>query len=393
MPATKLRKFIVLLAGVLLVMLLAGTAFSADTIQTKSSADARQLSLSLNDAIKMAHENNSRIKLAKINYDNAVIDVDVAHDISKKLGRVEDYGLSMDSALAREFNERDKKDARTMAENNYRAALEAIDLSIRKMYFDLLAAQETQKAKQAALARAQEQQKNAQAAYKAGTVAKTDVLQADAAVASARADLVVASNNLVTLRMKLCKELGLPVGTQIVLTDKLDNVNNVDETLEKALQEAEKNRLDLQNAAISLDNAKARLKAVSDVYGSRHYMAQKAALGVQKADIDYNDTKQTVQTDITTALLNLQAAEQGYRALNQAVTAAQESLRLAKLRYQVGAANSFEVTAAAEKLADLEAKQISALETYQIARATLNTLKVTALTTSSSSTSSTGTGN
>jgi outer membrane protein len=93
-----------------------------------------------------------------------------------------------------------------------------IAFQVRQAYFQLLTAQQLQQVAADAVRVSEAQLKQAQNTFEAGTAPKLDVVQATAALESARVDLLRAENSTDIAEASLAIQLGLPAGADLRLT-------------------------------------------------------------------------------------------------------------------------------------------------------------------------------
>lgn len=342
----------------------------------KGTDEARVLSLE--EAMQLAMQNNYQIKLEAQKKKQAEINLSEAHDTAKRLDKLyNDNGMDVNTALGRYVSEKEKQISLDNADRSYQIAVERIKLQIRQEYLGLLQREDAVNAYQVALNRAKEQLKNAQAAYKVGTIAKNELLAAEAMMNKAQADLLGARTEYDIARMSLCKDLGLDISTNI----KLQRVNNLlssetvnlDQMLEKALSE----RLDLKMAIDAIKLAQENYEVTKKYTAPNTYMSKRAEVNIEMAKITADNTRQGVLLEVTSNYNKMQTAAEKYKALDSVSKSQAESYRLSQMRFKVGVATALDVNASLEQLTNAELARIQAQYAYEMARESfLASLKV-----------------
>jgi outer membrane protein len=137
-------------------------------------------------------------------------------------------------------------------------------------YWDLVSAQEQVKAMQETLEAAQQLYEDNRKQERAGTLAPLDVLAAQAQVASAQRDLIVAQSNFqqqeLALKMFFSKEITDALGdAQIVATDPLPNPQESDiPPLDEAMSTSERNRPEVSQAQATVMNDQLAVKVTQN---------------------------------------------------------------------------------------------------------------------------------
>lgn len=330
--------------------------------------------LSLEDALKLAEENNAAIKKADIELEKSKIKLIQAKNAFKDINDAEDspsgYMLSTFEAKGQVIiGQKAAEAGNQLAQKACDVAYEQIKLLIKKKYYAVLEAQDTVKVKESALKRAQKQLDTASASFKAGVVAKNDVLQAEMGLAKARADLAAARNAYMLAVIDLNREIGLDVNTQLQLTTKVDKKDILGEVdLQQYIDEALKNRLDIARDQAALDVAKISYDTAVSYTAPNTYVSRLAKLDMDSAARNLEETSKGVAYEVTQAYLNVQAAAEGLEFMEKAAEHARENLRLAETRYQVGVGTSMEVLNALVNSDEMETARVQALYRYNLAK-------------------------
>lgn len=262
---------------------------------------------------------------------------------------------------------------------------------------------------------AQAQVQTAQALYdqaanmkSAGMVAGIDVLRAQVELQSQQQRLLVAQNEYDKQMLSLARVVGLPMGQQFKLADKIPSPQPVPITFEDALKRAYEMRSDYHQAQSSLRAAElSKRSAEAQRYpsigfngnygtvgiapGDSHgtftaalgleipiYQGGKISADVQLAEAQrktredqLDDLRQRIEFEIRSAFLDVNAATKQLDVATSALGVAREQVAQSKDRFAAGVTNNVEVVQAQEQLAAAEENYISSLFAHNIAKLNL----------------------
>jgi len=371
---------------------------SADTDKTSEN---KPLKLSLEDAIKLAEENNQQVKLANLALEKAKLGREQYTRQDKKTKKLEDdikkaieWWRSLDDAERQAYLEQgftppvdpgissnfeytysmnllDKQTeiAVKLAEAGIDVTLKGIRFGVEAAYYGALSARDNKLLAEAALQRQQEMLKIAEAKYKAGTAAKNEVLDAQVQLAKAETELLKAKSQEEKAYINLKKLLGLPQNKQIELTDSFD-YKPVDfkVTLDELIVEALKNRIDIISAEGNYEIAKLDFDLNKQVYPSNTYIYKEKEHTMEEARIKLEDTKAAVEAEVRQIWLDFEEAKANIPVLDKALELAEESLRIAKISYKAGIVRNVDVVAAEEGLKQIQLQRAGAIYNYNLAR-------------------------
>lgn len=300
--------------------------------------------------------------------------------------------------------------------NSADLALEETKQSIRLQatadYYRILQCRNLISVQQDAVNTLQQHLNNVNAQYGVGTVAKSDVLASQVQLANAQQSLVTAQNNYNIAIATLNNVIGLPTDTaldihdqlkyekyNLVLTDCTNYAlqNRADgaaaryavKKAEAAVQTARAGYQPTVNAAISKsiagedafgtnhdssDSWSAGISASWNIFdnGVTHANVKAADAALHKAQETAAQTDETIQLDVRTAYLNLQAAEKNIQTTSTAVTQAEEDYKIAQVRYSAGVGTNLDVMDAEEKLTSARTNYYTALYNYNTSKASLD---------------------
>lgn len=128
--------------------------------------------------------------------------------------------------------------------------------SVQEAYYALVRAQELARVSQEDVELREEQLARSEALYNLGSVARSDVLQAQVNLATSRREFIAAENDIAKQRANLCLMVGIPVNSPLQVAPPARPEERVPDAGEEALtQEALRNRPDLAQSRLDLESA------------------------------------------------------------------------------------------------------------------------------------------
>ncbi|MFB3918290.1 MAG: TolC family protein [Terriglobales bacterium] len=306
--------------------------------------------------------------------------------------------------------------------NNYRSAGENVRASqfslqdardlvvlvVGGTYIEVVSSAARVEAVQAQVITAQGLYQQAVDMKRAGTVAGIDVLRAQVELQVQQQRLVAAENDFEKLKLTLLREIGLPVGQQIILTDKMPYAPAPAINLEELIQRAYRSRGDYQAMIASRRAAElARKAAVGEGLPSIQLNADYGTLGntpgnshgtftsaaalkvplfqggkvraeIQQADAllrqreaEAEDMRGRIEFEVRSALLDVNAASRQVDVARSSVDLATQQLQQARDRFAAGVTNNIEVVQAQEALATTNENYVSSLFAHNFAKLSL----------------------
>ena len=317
--------------------------------------------------------------------------------------RAFDGGTTSFLALAERFY---KKSSDELMKDQFNKVI----LDSMSLYFDMVSAQSNLSAKLHALEQAKANMDLAEKYFKAGTGTKFDVIQAEARLARAQQGLVTAETGYRISQINLTEHLNLPLLTPInIAFDEVQNFKLIDESMkiDEFLQISHeknpriKSRLNLRKGAVKegLSKVGAFLPDVdlyadfsgtgeefSDLFGvttmgvqldyqigkglgvSHVAEVMKAKAQVEQAKLEYEKEKISIEKDLRLAFIQYQESKSLLQAANLELSAAKESLRISRLRYENGIEIFSNLVEKEAELADAEQSLIDSLTSYNLAQ-------------------------
>ena len=404
------------------------------TVSTGSVSAASTVQLNLEDAVQMALENNRNIKSALADVDVAKWNLSkyrrqtgVTLSLSSAANHVNDT-LAQNHNLANtyytnsasasiplyNFSLRSGIEAAGYGLNSADVTLENTKQAIRYQatadYYNILNYKNLIKVQEDTVRAYQEHLDNVNAQYRVGTVAKSDVLSSQVNLANAQQALTTAQNNYDIAVATLNNVIGLPTDTVLEIDEELKHPS-YNLNLEDCTTYALNNRADGAAAYYAVKQAEAGINtARAGWYPTVTASASKAIEGKKEFKTDNGNTwllgataswnifdngvtaasvhnaeaslvkaqealkaqDETIQLDVRTALLNLQAAEKNIGTMETAVKQAEEDLKIANVRYSAGVGTNLDVMDATEKMTAARTNYNTALYNYNVNKAALD---------------------
>ncbi|HSU97306.1 MAG TPA: TolC family protein, partial [Gemmatimonadaceae bacterium] len=250
----------------------------------------------------------------------------------------------------------------------------------------------------------------AQAQLDAGTGIALDVTRAQAQLASTRAGLINSRAARDRTLIALARALNVPARTPLVLTDSLGGMDTTAVTMDEAAatERALQNRPDLLQAQARIAAAQQAVSAIRAEYLptvslvaddginglSVHHMLNTYEYGLQvsvpvldgfrrsgriqeqqglvrEAQVEQQDIRQQAAADVSTAILDLHAAEQQVQATREQLRLAEQEVSQARERFRAGVAGNADVITALLGLTTARTAVIDAQTNFQTARVAL----------------------
>jgi outer membrane protein TolC len=294
------------------------------------------------------------------------------------------------------------------AEYTYKDARDLVVLAVGFTYLQAIA-------DEARIETADAQVKTAQAFYNqatdqasAGTSADIDALRAKVQFQTQQQQLIQARNNFAIQKLAVARVIGLAPGQEFELTDKSPYQPFEGITVEDALKRAYTSRSDYQAATADVRAAELSRKAavagyfpslslnadygtagahpstatqVFDVHGSISipiFQGGSVRGEVLQADARLEESRDRlgnlraqIDSDVRTALLNLQSAADLVNVARSNIDLAEETLSQSHDRFSAGVTDTVEVVQSQETVASAHERYISSLYSYNLAKISL----------------------
>lgn len=323
--------------------------------------------LSLEQAKELALAHNPEIPLSQTAISKAQVGVSEARDMARQIETATTYELLQLKYVAPRGATMELR----MAEVNGEFTKKVILLTVETSYYNVLRAEAEVANKEKSLERAQEQLRLAKASFAVGAVAKSDVMAAQVGVTAGQVDLASAKNGLDKAMMNLANVLGRPIDEKYILTDEFSYSPLEELDLDDYIEELLTKDLAVVAAKEGLAVAEVQFQQASSIYPPHVFAHRQARYDRDRAVIQYDQAKKDLALNARQAYLDLKTAEQAYGLLAENVEYAEETARLAALRYEAGVATQLEMEKAFDQLRETEAQRLSMLYNYNLAKTQL----------------------
>ena len=294
------------------------------------------------------------------------------------------------------------------SEYSYKDARDLVVLVVGLTYLQAIADEARVETAEAQVKTAQALNDQASDQLKAGTSPAIDTLRTKVELPSRQQQLIQARNDLAIQKLKVARAIGLPPGQDFELTDKSPYQPLEGMTVEEALKRAYTSRSDFQAAMAEQRAAEfSRRAAVAGYFPSLAFNADygRGALhpststqvfdvrgtlnipifqgGSVHGDILQADARLTqsherlenlrarIDSDVRTALLNLQSSSELVDVARSNIELAEETLTQSRDRFSAGVTNSVEVVQSEQALASAHERYITSLFNHDSAKLSL----------------------
>jgi len=146
------------------------------------------------------------------------------------------------------------------ADLGHKSARADVRLATKRQFYSTVKAMWLAVVQARALKLARDDERRVRALFEVGSVSKSDLLKSQVRTASAQLDSTLADHDVITQRLLLASQLGIP---QEQLGEVDSTLSNVHETLDASgvLEEARKNRPDIQAAEADMKSAELALRS------------------------------------------------------------------------------------------------------------------------------------
>lgn len=281
---------------------------------------------------------------------------------------------TLDTGRAKELAPRQAEMGLRLAEKALAAARDNLALGVRQAYFGAVLARDLVEVRRLSVRLAEAQAAAARTGYESGGRARTDVLMAEAQLATARADLATAEKDLKVALMNLDKAVGLPLDTEPDLTSPLRDRPPAAIDLAKALAGAREASLPLLKAGEEAEVARLDRDLAERFTARNTYVYRLADAAYRQALARLDAQRVDVELAVRKGILDVGDAYERIEQQKKAVAFAEEGLRLAELRYRAGVGTGAEVLDAQVRAGAARAALANARFAYEMARAQLDAL-------------------
>jgi hypothetical protein len=381
------RKIALLLAMVLTLSTiqtnyaLADEETTVETTAETTTETVQPLQLSIEDAIKLAVENDR--EMWKIN-DGIKQMQQMRKDGSEAKEQVE-YVMSLSLEASAGMNIADNYVEKLLMKNDYyiktadtqmklleknKEVLKVgIEIKTKSLYYNVLIAEKTIEINQAKLASANEQLRVINLKFNTGSATKAEVLKGEMSVQQAQTDLDSSNDDLNMAKLNLLNGLNLPFDAEVTLTSKDLNYVPIQQlNLDAAIEKAKTDRPEIIKAENALELQKIETHVYKAYYTSNLRQYKYAEEKLKDAELNVPQAYKDVELDVRTSYLNLVKAERALVNMDKTVELAKEAARINKLLYANGMAAAADVISADANLAQAEIGRYQLLAAYNLSK-------------------------
>lgn len=281
--------------------------------------------------------------------------------------------------------------------------VEEIRFETASDYYDLQNSDAQVKIEEAAVEDALQTLKDAQLLEQAGLGTRFDVLRAEVELAQARQRLSTAEANQNIARRQLAETLSVSHNAELATADAVEEAGTWEKPLPETIVQAFKNRAELEQLllqreigneqrTIALSQIRPNVSAsasydlnddfqddfdISDDYsvglnlqwrlfdgGAARASAEQAEKDIESAETQFADQRNQIRFAVEQAYFGLQANKRNIGTATKEVELAEESLRLARLRFQAGVGTQTDVIDAQTQLTTARGSLLSSIIDY-----------------------------
>ncbi|WP_035493661.1 TolC family protein [Baaleninema simplex] len=295
--------------------------------------------------------------------------------------------------------------------------LEDIRLDVSEAYYNVQQSDMDVRIARSAVENSQQSLEDAQALEEAGVGTQFDVLRAEVQLANDQQQLTQALSDQQVARRTLAQVLNVPQSVNVAAADPVDLEGIWEMTLEESIVRALHNRAELEQQLVQreisddrrrvalaqtlpqfsifgsmqlLDVSEDDVGGLTDGYavgaqmqwrlfngGASYAAARQEELNRETAEVRFSNLRNQIRLQVERAYYELEARLQNVQTSNTALTLAEESLDLARLRFRAGVGTQTDVIQAQDDLTQAQGNLIDAIIGYnralaQIRRAVSN---------------------
>ncbi|HWR35187.1 MAG TPA: TolC family protein [Clostridia bacterium] len=306
------------------------------------------------------------------------------------------------------YNSRAANENVRAAQFSYQNARDLVVLVVGASYLQALAGSARVGAAEAQFRTAQTIYRQSVDLKNAGMIAGIDVLRAQVEMQAQQQRLLIAQNDFSKQLLALARTIGMPLGQQFTLADRIPNAKAVPITLDEAFKSAYEKRADYGRAQSLLKAAELTRKAaiggalpslgvtadyglIGATPGNSHgtfstaaalklpifqggkvrgdVMQADALMNRRRAELD--DLRGRIEYEVRTAFLDLNAAAQQLEVATSALDVARQQVAQSRDRFAAGVTNNVELVQAQEAQANAEENFIASLYAHNFAKLSL----------------------
>lgn len=284
--------------------------------------------LTLEEAIALAEQHNALIRQAEAD--------------------LEDARLALEETRARNLMQPNPvlllqaETGYELARRNLVLTRSQVRLSVEQAFYGVLRAENLTEVAREGVALAERQLAVARDRVQAGAAAPVDVIRAESQLSSARAGLLQAEGAVQLALLAFRQTLGVGLDEPVRPASQPVEVEPIAIDLEADLAFALENRAEVLQARAGVEAARKQVELTDNDYtpGLSH---ERARVGLKKAELALQQVRDGITLEIRQLYQTLLDAERQVEVLEQAVAAAEETLRITEAMYEAGVATDLEL--------------------------------------------------
>jgi len=356
-----------------------GMETTSESAVTAEKGEEEVLQLTIEEAVQLAVENS---------WDIQKLDRGI-RDINDVIDNQEDLQDSMEKILSRElmfmpsditndfvnnllvkrgYGVKSAEVQRITLEETKKQTLEALEISAKSAYYQVLIAEKTLQLQEQLLKKAEQHKNIAAVKYENGVATKLVKLQADSAYISAKSDYQDAEDTLNIKYLELNNTLGLDFEQKIDLTTQVGYTPTEEINLEESIKSAFDNRSDIKKLKAELELQQIETDTYKSYYTRGLQQYKNAEEKILEAEHAYDQSFKDVELDVRKKYLELVKAERSLNNMTESVAIARESARVSQLFYEYDLATLTDVIDAETGLSQAEIGRYQLLISYNISK-------------------------
>ncbi len=303
------------------------------------------------------------------------------------------------------------KDGIKATEAEYSKNKDDLIFNVQKAYWGVVKAQKFVEVAREAVKQVEGHVKDLENMYNVGMVTKNDLLKAKVQLSNAKLGLIQAKNGLELAKKSFCNVLGIPLDTDVKLTEELSYKPSANISLSDAVSQAllQRPEISMLKAGISIGKRTVNIASAGYLpnftlvldygykkpnreynmefyttwtvslvasmnlfdWGRTHYKRTQAQHQLLQMKENFENAKNGIRLEVTQAVLMEKTAEQKIRVAEENVKQAEENFRVTADLFQQGMATNTDYLDANTLLVKAKTDYISALIDYKLAEAQL----------------------
>ena len=249
-------------------------------------------------------------------------------------------------------------------DNNYEADMNKIEQTTIQLYYGLLQAEANIEVCEETLASEKKTLELIKTKHDLGAASAIEVKSQENNVATAEANLVQAKNTAESTRANFILLMGLDADTEIELTTELEKTALEIPSLSDGLSYMLKNNLELKYYDYLTEVTHIQFQSLQYTTNHSSTTYKKAELAYEQAQMAISQMTESKETNLRTAYEELGTLESQISKYESLISLTEDSLELAKVRYEVGMGTMSDIESAQLTLTQSKQALMSAVVSY-----------------------------